>query len=292
MQTQPQSRTKFINIDFFLGEIFKSPSTQILAFAILVIFIYNYQTTVFLNPEETRDGSGHGPHHTAPRKRVEAGEVKTVSRSDLVKLLGQHLADVRQTGSVNGVETEWIRGGDDESENNDKLEKFKADFQENFEVAETTEKPVVMKTTKKPEIVFTSSTEAIKTEAMDFDDCIEVSNIKTLHENRTIIDNQTEIATIDEIEGKYHSGFKEGYWRPSYCKPRSNLAVMIAYRNRERNMKIMLPYLIELLQKQLQHEIENQFAIDPLPVSFFKLCLFCTFSDFFGLFRFILNDSP
>ena len=108
------------------------------------------------------------------------------------------------------------------------------------------------KTTKNSEIVFTSSTEAVKTEDMDFDDCIEVSNIKTLHENRTIIDNQTQIATVDEIEEKYYKGFKHGYWRPSYCKPRSNLAILIAYRNRERNMKIMLPYLIDLLQKQLQ----------------------------------------
>ena len=78
---------------------------------------------------------------------------------------------------------------------------------------------------------------------------------KELHENRTIVDNEDDIATIQEIEDKYKHGFKNGYWRPETCKPRSNLAIMIAYRNRERNMRIMLPYLIELLQKQLQNTV-------------------------------------
>ena len=66
--------------------------TQILAFAVLVIFIYNYQTTVFLFPED-EDGNVDHKHHTAPRKMVESGEIDSLSRSDLVVLLGQHIAE-------------------------------------------------------------------------------------------------------------------------------------------------------------------------------------------------------
>ena len=53
-----------------------------------------------------------------------------------------------------------------------------------------------------------------------------------------------------------------GKWRPANCSSRSQLAVVMTYRNRTKNIKIFLQHLHGFLQKQLiQYQM---FVIEPV----------------------------
>lgn len=59
-----------------------------------------------------------------------------------------------------------------------------------------------------------------------------------------------EIPTLDEINLEVTNVKRGGWYRPSNCKSRQNIAVVIPYRDRDTNLRLLLRYLHPLLQRQ------------------------------------------
>lgn len=72
--------------------------------------------------------------------------------------------------------------------------------------------------------------------------CVKVRENPNLKKHREIISTP-----LDSIDSTH---FKNGFWLPDDCTPRAKLAILFAYRNREKNLLITLPNLISILQKQ------------------------------------------
>ncbi len=61
--------------------------------------------------------------------------------------------------------------------------------------------------------------------------------------------NQT-APTWEELETMHPELDAGGHWRPSSCIPRSRVAIVIPYMNRDRNLRVFLQHMHPFLQKQ------------------------------------------
>ncbi|XP_065063165.1 beta-1,4-galactosyltransferase 1-like [Rhopilema esculentum] len=81
---------------------------------------------------------------------------------------------------------------------------------------------------------------------------------------------KVDLSDVDLNELAKKNGFLEvkfgGHWKPSECKPRRKVAIIIPFRNREKHLAILLRYLHPILQKQkLEYRIFVVEQIDDKP---------------------------
>ena len=108
--------------------------------------------------------------------------------------------------------------------------------------------------------------------------------LKNLDPQRHVQLSFENVDSYEQITEKYKSGFKNASWSPissseNPCTPRFRIAILIAFRNRDKHLKNMLPYLIKILQKQkLEFKI---FIIEQTKDTIFHRVERCGHSDTF-----------
>lgn len=80
--------------------------------------------------------------------------------------------------------------------------------------------------------------------------CPGTKYITDLNHQRHIQLSFENLHSYSQISEKYQKDFKNATYSPPDCYSRFKIAILIAFRNRDKHLKNMLPYLIEILQKQ------------------------------------------